>query len=200
MGIGASHQYTRDKRVVVVGGNIAGINAAQELEKLGFSVTILEPRNFGWIPFSAFRASVASDGDAWAKRMTVPLDRILKRGKFVRGLATGVDKVAKTLSYTPHEGGEPRSLNYDYLVIATGARFAAPFNPIGVDAKGARAALGDLRRSVNGAKRIIIVGGGPSGIELAGELRDASDLSEITILHSGSTLLSGAGNKAPPAA
>ena len=179
-------------KVVVVGGNFAGINTAKALEAKGFDVTILEPREFGWIAFAAFRASTSTD-DTWAKRMTVPLDRVLKSGKVVRGSATGVDVGAKTVSYSRPDGFVG-SLPYDYLVIATGATFGKPFQPVSDSLKEARAGLASLGETVRGAKNVIIVGGGPCGLELAGEIRDASPGAAIRIVHSGKALLSGKGN------
>lgn len=172
----------------------------QALEKAGLLVTILEPKDFAWVSFAAFRASSAADGESWSKRMTVPLTRVLKRGRVVRGSATGVDTARKVVLYTPHGESAAAELPYDYLVVATGATFAAPFNPRSNDAVAARAALAALRATVSASSRVVVVGGGPSGIELAGEIRDAVPKAAITIVHSGKTLLSGAGNVSPPAA
>ena len=182
------------------GGNLAGIATAHELEKTGCAVTLLDPRDFGWIPFAAFRAATAPDGAAWAARMTVPRDRALKRTAFVRGTATGVDTAAKTVTYAPAGGGAPAALPYDFLVLATGASYPAPFAPVGETAAEARAALAALRATVAGARSVVVVGGGPSGVELAGELRDALPAAAVRLVHAGAALLSGAGNHAPPPA
>ena len=160
-------------------------------------MTILEPRDFAWIAFGALRASASSDA-AWGKRMTVPLNRVLKTGSVVRGRATGVDSATRTVSYVAIDaaGGEgaPATLSYDYLVLATGASFSGPFTPVGYSATGARAALRSLQATVRGANNVVIVGGGPCGIELAGEVRDALPNATISIIHSGAALLTGAGN------
>ena len=163
-------------------------------------MTLLEPKDFGWVSFAALRAASAADGESWAKRMTVPLTRVLKRGRVVRGSSTGVDTERKVVFYTPHGESTTAELPYDYLVIATGATFSAPFNPRSVDAVATRAALAALRATVSKASRVVIVGGGACGIELAGEIRDAVPAAAITLVHSGKALLSGAGNASPPAA
>lgn len=146
------------------------------------------------------RAATAPDGDAWAKRITVPLTRVLKCGRVVRGTATGVDATRKVVAYAAHGTGAAAELPYDFLVIATGAKGAAPFQPSSADATGARAALAAMRATVAASKRVIVVGGGPCGIEFAGEIRDALPGADVTLLHAGAQLLSGAGNAAPPAA
>lgn len=188
----SSSKANANIKVVVVGGNIAGINTAKALESKGFAVTILEPREFAWISFAAFRASASPDS-SWSKRMTVPLDRILKRGKVVRGTATGVNPTEKTVSYTDAQGAEG-SLSFDYLVIATGATFATPFQPVSNDKAAAQAGLIALGETIRSAKNVVIVGGGPCGLEFAGEIRDVSPNATIRIVHSGKTLLSGKGN------
>lgn len=49
--------------------------------------------------------------------------------------------------------------------------------------------------SVRAAKKVVVIGGGPCGIEMAGEVRDANPTADITLVHSGSALLSGKGNQ-----
>jgi NADH dehydrogenase FAD-containing subunit len=190
------------KRVVIIGGSLAGLACARCLEKLGFDVAVIEPRDHLFIPFGAMRAGASADA-AWAKRVTVPLDRALKRGRIIRGRALGVEPAARTVSYAPVEGGaegSPASIAYDFLVLACGAQFATPFRPASLDAAPARAALLALGAALRGAARVVVVGGGACGIELAGEVRDAAPDAAVTLVHSGAALLSGAGNHAPPRA
>lgn len=79
------------------------------------------------------RAAASAD-DSWGKRLTIPLDRALKKGAIIRGKALGVDDVAKKVSYQPlntdsSNKGESTTIAYDYLVITTGAQFQSPFKP-----------------------------------------------------------------------
>lgn len=202
--MGAAPSDLSLQNVVIVGGNFAGINAAKQAQKKGFKVTLLEPRDFAFISFGALRAAAASEGTL-EKRLTVPLDRVLKQGgSLVRGRATGVDTATRTVSYMAIDasGNEtaPATLAYDYLVLATGSTQAAPLAPVGVTAVGARGAFRSLQAAVRSANNIVVVGGGPCGIELCGEIRDAVPNARVSLVHSGSELLSGAGNVKPPPA
>lgn len=163
-----------------------------------------EAHTFPPYPAGALRAAAVSEG-SWEKRLTVPLDRVLKQGgSLVRGRATGVDTATRTVSYMAIDasGNEtaPATLAYDYLVLATGSTQAAPLAPVGLTAVGARSAFRSLQAAVHSANNIVVVGGGPCGIELCGEIRDAVPNARLSLVHSGSELLSGAGNVKPPPA
>lgn len=190
-------------RVVVIGGSIAGIQTAKALEAYGFTVSVIEPRDHLFIPFGSMRAGVSANA-AWAKRVMVPLDRALKQGKILRGYADGIDMVGRVVTYTPLlKGGikgTPTPVPFDYLVIATGANFRAPFTPTSPDASTSRASLLALGETIRAAISVVVVGGGPCGVEMVGEIRDASPGATITLVHSGSALLTGPGNASPPQA
>jgi len=55
--------------------------------------------------------------------------------------------------------------------------------------------LKSMGASVRAAKKMVVIGGGPCGIEMVGEMRDANPTADITLVHSGSALLSGKGNQ-----
>ncbi len=190
----------KGKKVIIVGGSLAGIKVAGLLEQYGFEVTIIEPRDFLFVPFGAMRAATSAD-ESWSKRLTVPLDRALKSGVILRGKAQSVDPEAKTVQFQSmnpdgSNKAEPaQSLAYDFLVIACGAQFESPFKPASVNARETQKALVDMGVSVRAAKKVVIVGGGPCGIEMAGEVRDANPAADITLVHSGTALLTGSGNQ-----
>lgn len=187
--------------VVVVGGNVAGLNVAGQLEAKGFKVTIIEPRDSAYVVFGGPRATVESGFEG---RVFIPNDRVLKRGTIVRGLVTGVDAAAKTVTYAPVAadgsvaGGAGTALAYDYLVLATGSSYNAPFRPASYSSEASRAAFRELQAAVKAAKKVVVLGGGPSGIELAGDLKDEHRALDVTLVHGGAALLSGPGNKTLP--
>ena len=70
--------------------------------------------------------------------------------------------------------GMARSVSYDHLVIATGSQIRSnlPFKPVGTH-EDTLAAFHALQKQIDGAQSIIVAGGGPTGVETAGELAAA---------------------------
>ena len=91
--------------------------------------------------------------------------------EFVEGEATNVDKGAKTVNVATSAGA--RSIRYDYLVLATGARTSDPSMPW----KAANTyqelitSLHSTAESVGKASHIVIAGAGATGVELAAEIK-----------------------------
>ncbi|RAH43543.1 NAD(P)/FAD-dependent oxidoreductase, partial [Aspergillus brunneoviolaceus CBS 621.78] len=133
--------------------------------------------------------------------------------EFVEGAATAVDFAAKRVSValaasSSTAGTKTRELGYDYLVLATGSTTPSsvaadsetaalyPFKPPPPSPSNpTRAPLGELIRSaqttIQKAKRIVIGGAGPVGLETAGELADLPHRPSITLISAAERVLPG---------
>ncbi|KAH6697554.1 FAD/NAD(P)-binding domain-containing protein [Plectosphaerella plurivora] len=89
--------------------------------------------------------------------------------KFIKGTVTAVDDAARTVSIT-NATGTAQTFDYHALVVATGASTPSPLFSLNRDADFLRSSWAALRASLPNARSIIIAGGGPAGIETAGEL------------------------------
>src|SRR3954471_11015776 len=101
--------------VVIIGGGFGGLAAAQALKRAPVSITLLDRRNHHLFQPLLYQVATAglSPGD-----IAAPIRWILRRQRNVRVLlaeARRIDVAARTVELD--EG----SLNYDYLVVATGA-------------------------------------------------------------------------------
>ena len=121
---------------------------------------------------------------AMAARCCVPFSSIPRLGTFVRGTATAADGAAVTLA-----GG--RTLPYDYLVLAPGVAYADPlFKGAPTNDAAARAAAATSAASALAtATSVVIVGGGPVGVEVAGELATDAPHVKVTLVTSADRLL-----------
>ncbi|KAI9366937.1 hypothetical protein DFJ73DRAFT_891448 [Zopfochytrium polystomum] len=83
-----------------------------------------------------------------------------------------------------------RVVEFDYVVVATGSAAPSPGQARATTREGWIEEARAVREALEGAKTVAIVGGGPVGIELAGEL--ATDFPHLTVdlLTSGPTVLS----------
>lgn len=179
--------------VVIVGGGFAGLHAARRLGRHGFSVTLLDKRNFQL--FQPLLYQVAT-GALTVGDIAYPQRSLLRRLKTVRTLNSTVFDVDVERRLVFHEHGE---LHYDTLVVATGVKH----NYFGHDEwrafapglKTAEHAI-EMRRRIfrafeqaelatDAAERarlltFVVVGGGATGVELAGAL---GELAHKTLLH-----------------
>ena len=176
------------KHVIVVGGGFAGLNVAKKLgNKEGVRVTLIDKNNFHLFQPLLYQVAMAALN---AGDIAYPLRMILSRYHNVtvfRGVVKNVDREKRTV-YT--DFGE---LQYDYLVLACGAKhhyfghneweeFAPGLKTIGQAAeirKRVMEAYENAERTQDVAERrklltFVIVGGGPTGVELAGSIGEMS--------------------------
>ena len=161
------------KRIVVAGAATAGLSAARELRKQGFAgvIQLVDAE-----PASPYRRPEVSKGilsgkiDESTIKVRWPDDLGLELRSGVR--ITEVDFSARTL--TAHEADETVTLPFDGLVIATGSRARpSPFDPTFTNVFSLRS-LDDglrMRGALDGAERIVLVGGGFIGLEVAAVAR-----------------------------
>ncbi|KAF1964806.1 FAD/NAD(P)-binding domain-containing protein [Bimuria novae-zelandiae CBS 107.79] len=91
--------------------------------------------------------------------------------EFIHGSATAVDNKKRTVTIATHVNDQTQVINFHVLVIATGASTPSPLFGFGSnDEKTLRKAWTNFRTGLETAKNIVIAGGGPVGVETAGEL------------------------------
>ncbi|MFD6568705.1 NAD(P)/FAD-dependent oxidoreductase [Micromonospora profundi] len=166
--------------VVVLGGGYGGLNTAKALDDVA-DVTLVDPSG-------AFHHNVASwralADPAWIDRIFMPLNRLLHHGQYVRDRAVAVDGRTVTL-----ESGT--ELHPDYLVLATGSHYPFPAKTGATDYQGGKDRLKAAHDALIGAGRALIVGAGPSGLELAGEIKGHFPDKEVTVVDVNADILHG---------
>ncbi|MGE5145593.1 MAG: NAD(P)/FAD-dependent oxidoreductase [Candidatus Eiseniibacteriota bacterium] len=175
----------RPARVVIVGAGFGGLAVAMDLARAPVDITVIDRRNYHLFQPLLYQVATAglSPADiAW------PIRSILRDQKNVRvllGRATGVDVAGRAVLI-----GE-RRVPYDFLVLATGARHAyfghddwetyAPGLKKIDDATEIRRRIllaferAEMTEDPAEHERLltfVIVGGGPTGVELAGTLAE----------------------------
>jgi NADH dehydrogenase FAD-containing subunit len=172
-------QNTRPN-VVVLGGGYGGIRAAKALDDVA-AVTLVDPSDAFVHNIAAWRALVEP---AILERIFLPYDRLLHHGRFVRDRAVEVDGRRVTLA-------SGAVLEPDYLILATGSSYPFPAKSDQPAAAIAQAAYRGAHEALLGAERVLIVGAGPSGLELAGEIKAFFPHKQVTIVDAGPDILPG---------
>ncbi|GLJ23326.1 hypothetical protein SUGI_0441320 [Cryptomeria japonica] len=168
------------KRVVVVGGGVAGASAAKALESHA-DVTLIDPKDYFEIPWARLRCMVEP---SFAQRSLFLHKEYLKTARLITSTVTSAtEEVVTTAS------GE--QVEYDYLVLATGTTYDGP----STKAEKLKQFEEDNRK-IKDSKTVLIIGGGPTGVELAGEIAVDFPEKKVILIHSGSRLLEFVGEKA----
>lgn len=217
---------TKAKRVVIVGGGFGGLKLANALRNSGMQVVLVDKNNYHQFPPLIYQ--VASSG-LEPSSISFPFRKIFKKRK------NFYFRMAEARSIFPEKKILQTSIGkveYDYLVFAAGTMTnffgnkhledeAMPMKTLS-EAMGLRnALLSNLERSItcateqerNELQNIVIVGGGATGVEIAGVLSemkkyvlpadypdmDSSHLN-IFLIEAGGRLLSGMSPKSSEAA
>jgi apoptosis-inducing factor 2 len=166
--------------VVVVGGGYGGINAAKALDTVA-DVTLVDPTEAFVHNVAGWRTLVEPE---WLDRIFLPYAHLLTHGRFVRDRAVAVDGRRVTLA-----SGDV--LEPDYLVLATGSSYPFPAKNEEPDIASARSRLRAAHEALLGAERALIVGAGPAGLELAGEIKAFYPDKHVTIADVAPDILTG---------
>ena len=166
--------------VVVVGGGYGGIAVAKALDETSH-VVLVEPKDAFMHNIAALRALV---DPSWLPRIFLPYGGLLTNGRVLRDSAVLVD---------PHRvvtaSGE--EISADYVVLATGSRYPFPAKTDLVDTHHAQEQVRQAHRALAQADRVLLVGAGPVGIELAGEIRHVWPEKSIVLLDVADEILGG---------
>jgi NADH:ubiquinone reductase (H+-translocating) len=171
--------------VVIVGGGFGGLAAAQALDGANLDVILLDAKNhhcFQPLLYQAATAALSVADIAW------PIRHVLARQRNATVLMATVSGVDVNRRIVKTSVGE---VGYDWLVLATGSTHSyfghdaweayAPSLKTIEDAVGVRSRVLSAFEGAEGAateeerkRRLIfaIVGGGPTGVELAGALAE----------------------------
>jgi NADH dehydrogenase FAD-containing subunit len=166
--------------VVVVGGGYGGVAVAKALDETT-DVVLVEPKDAFMHNIAALRALV---DPSWLPRIFFPYAGLLAHGRVVRDRAVAVDPQRVVTA-----SGE--EIPADYVVLATGSRYPFPAKTDVVDTHHAQEQVRQAHRALAQAQRVLLVGAGPVGIELAGEIRHVWPKKSIVLLDVADEVLGG---------
>ncbi|MEU6017985.1 FAD-dependent oxidoreductase [Streptomyces sp. NPDC047515] len=182
----------RDGRIVIVGASLAGLRAAEKLREEGFAGSLTVVGDEPHPPYD--RPPLSKQvllGRAAADTTGLPMHRDPDADWRLGVRATGLDPVGKRVALADGE-----SLPYDRLLITTGTRARPWSNPDEAALDGVftlrtrEDAAGLAERLAAGPRRVLVVGGGFTGSEIASGCRERGI--EVTVAERGPAPLVGA--------
>lgn len=173
------------KRLIVIGAGFAGVNLVKQLRKVPLEIVLIDKHNYHCFQPLLYQVATAALSPA---DIAQPIRRIFRNQKNVTVVLGEVDRI--DLAQSRICGGEV-SVSYDYLAVAVGATHSyfgnAKWMPLAPGLKSVDDAT-QIRRKVllafeeaeleaDAAARsakltFVVVGGGPTGVEMAGALRE----------------------------
>jgi NADH dehydrogenase len=176
----------------VVGGGFAGLNAVKGLRREPVDVTLVDRRNFHL--FQPLTYQVAT-GALSAGEIAYPLRALFKSAPNVTvllGEVAGFDLDARQVLLAPVAGvPSPPSLSYDTLIVAAGSAYSYfghdEWAAVAPEVKSLESALAararilsafeaaevlDDARERQAELTFVVVGGGPTGVEMAGQIAE----------------------------
>ncbi len=174
-------------RVVIVGAGFAGLTAAQKLANLPVSIVVVDRKNHHTFQPLLYQVALAVLSPA---EIAAPVRSILSHNRNIEvllGEVTGIDLERKVVRLD----GDGTELEFDYLLVAAGATHAYFGHPewekFAPGLKTLEDALQIRRRvllafekaersaAITGKQpmlNFVVIGGGPTGVELAGAISD----------------------------
>lgn len=170
-------------RVVIIGAGFGGLNAAKALRRAPVDITIIDRRNFHLFQPLLYQVAAAALNPS---DIAYPIRSVFRRQDNVKSIllaeVTEIDPVTRSV-----ELDDGQLVPYDYLILATGATHSYfghdDWEPLAPGLKTLEDALVIRRRILlafeqaelhpEEAPRLltfVVVGGGPTGVELAGAM------------------------------
>ncbi|KAL8977951.1 MAG: hypothetical protein Q9177_006526 [Variospora cf. flavescens] len=192
--------------IVVIGASYAGLGTAHyllrhtipALEKANsttkYKLTLISAATHFYHKIGAPRFLASPDLIPLSKAF-LPISDGFKRYdedhfELVIGTATALDEAEKTITVSDTYGSaSPRTVTYSTIVLATGSSSESPLWSIPGSHEDTIASLKAMQSALPNAKTVLIAGGGPAGIESAGEIASLFPQIDITLLSGGDRLL-----------
>ena len=184
--------HARAHRVVIVGGGFGGLQAAVGLRRAEVELTLIDRRNFHLFQPLTYQVATGalSPGD-----IAYPLRASLKRQRNTRVLLAEVadlDLDAREVKLRPVAGvPAPATIEYDTLILAGGSRYSyfghEDWGRYAAEVKSLESALamrGQILAAFEAAENdpdegarkgwltFVVVGAGPTGVEMAGQIAE----------------------------
>jgi NADH dehydrogenase FAD-containing subunit len=174
------------RNIVILGGSYGGVSAAHYLLK-HVVPKLPDPEHYQVILISASSQAICrsacpraliSDEFFDQEKLFVSIAKVFEQYhedptrnfRFIHGTATQLDHTSRNVSVSLFTEDTAEMIDFHALVIATGSSTPSPLLGLNRDVVDLRAHWTAFRAALPGAKSILISGGGPAGVETAGEL------------------------------
>ena len=174
------------KKVLIVGGGYAGVSLVTELSKKKISnlkIVLISKNDYFYHNIASPRTIV---DDKIISDIVLPFDNLMKgdNKEFIHGKVTQIHKNEVKYSSIVNnvETNEEKKVTFDYLVLALGTKYSQIYygaqNSMNMQINELRETNEKFKKSTS----VLVLGGGPVGIETAGEIETDFPKIKVTLL------------------
>lgn len=182
------------KNVVVVGGSYVGLNLAESLAKQSgnrFRVLLVEKNSHFQHLFAFPRYALTTKVDTHKAFIPYQKSRLGLEGAIIQAKALSLSKDEITLDREVElDGVKTRTVPYAALAITTGTKLSPPSTLPGSEKLDGTAYLRKHASQVEASKKIVIIGGGAVGVQMATDIKQLFPEKEVTLVHSRDRVMS----------
>jgi len=183
---------SKPRNVVIVGASFSGYHAARLIALSipvdgSWNIIIIEPNQHYQFTWTLPRFCVIEGHE---EKTFIPYGPYLPQRardivRWVHHHASNIGKTSVTIQETNEE------IPYDYLVIATGSGVGLqlPSRVGAQDKKKGSELLRQMQQNIIAAGRLVVIGGGAAGVELAGDAKELYPEKSVTLVHSRSAVM-----------
>ncbi|KZM23537.1 uncharacterized protein EKO05_0011276 [Ascochyta rabiei] len=179
---------TEQRNIVVLGASAAGLQSTHYIMKhilpalkqskkdAKYHVYLINPSSDWWFRVASPRVA-ASTTRMPAEKILFDIRPGLKQYSkdditFIEGTATGVSEQSRAVTYRRSQAATEETLPYHALIVATGSKTYHQAFSMSADTRTTLDSIKYTNEKVRTAKDIVIVGGGPTALEFAGEVAE----------------------------
>lgn len=189
--LGSSAPSERTRNIVVIGANFSGYHVAKLVAgslspHSPFRVVVIEPNShfqFTWV-LPRFCVVKGHEHKAF-----IPYgNHIVAPEGVVRWIQ---DRVVNVTKESVQLQGSDEQISYDFLVVATGSKVeqGLPSRVNATEKFEGTQRLQQMQRGIEAAKKIVVVGGGAAGVEIATDAKSLYPEKQVILIHSRSALM-----------
>ncbi len=182
-----THDLTKEQKessmVLVVGGGYGGVGCALLLKETGVPFVLVDPKEYFFHRVAALRALVR--GGAWAQATAIPFRKTFG-DSFKKGHVKRINFKKKRATLCKGGG----KVTFTHLVLATGSKGGFPARTSARKVKELHRTFEDSAAEIEKSEWVLVVGGGPEGVEVAAEVKTMHPKKRVTVVHAGQALLS----------
>ncbi|KAF2624808.1 FAD/NAD(P)-binding domain-containing protein [Macroventuria anomochaeta] len=179
---------TEQRNIVVLGASAAGLQSThyimnhilptlkQSKKDAKYHVYLINPSSDWWFRVASPRVAASTSRMA-SEKILFDIRPGLKRYSkdditFIEGTATGLSEPTRAVTYRRSGASIEETLSYHALIVATGSRTYHQAFSMSAATQTTLDSIKYTNEKVRTAKDIVIVGGGPTAVEFAGEVAE----------------------------
>lgn len=179
---------TEQRNIVVLGASAAGLQSThyimkhilptlkQSKKEAKYHVYLINPSSDWWFRVASPRVAASTTRMA-SKKILFDIRPGLKQYSqdditFIEGTATALSESARAVTYRRAGSTSEETISYHALIVATGSKTYHQAFSMSADTQTTLNSIKYTNEKVRTAKDIVIVGGGPTAVEFAGEVAE----------------------------